>query len=300
MERFHTAFASWLRTGVTVLLWLGTYGWAVSADSTIPKRPAAGDFFHDLADIVDDKSEQELRALQADTFRQQGIPIVVVTVRRISDYTPSVPTIGSFARLWFDTWGIGTQAKNDGILVIVSSQDRKARIELGAAWGGRFDGFCQRLMDQKMVPQFKDGNYGAGLVAAVGSLAEIAKAGPQAGPPSPGLGERVLEHPVMVFNRQHNPIANKFGPTAPIVMIVAGLGCLIAAWFLPEHRKPLVIVGFLLIGIALLFWILIFVFALLGGSRRRSGGGGFGGGSSSGGGGFGGGFSGGGGASGSW
>jgi len=258
----------------------------------IPPKPADRAFLHDLAGVVDAGDAQTITNLQQEVFRQCGVPIVVVTVRYMADYDPQSPSIESFARRWFDTWGIGTQANNNGMLIIVSTGDRKARIELGAEWERRFDEFCQQLMNKKMVPRFKEGNYGKGLIAAVSSLAQIAEAGPQSTPPSPSLTDRILDNPVLKFNRQNNPISKKGGPVVILLMVVVGLGCLVAAIFLPQYRKPLLIGGGGLVALALFFWIVVMILAFL--FRARGGGGGGGGG------GFGGGSSGGGGASGSW
>lgn len=274
-------------------------GWVILASlitsrAEIPPRPQAGEFFHDLAGIVNDADEQKIRSLQQDTFKRVAVPIVVVTVNRMQDYDPGSPSIESFARRWFDTWQIGTKIKNDGMLVIVSSGDRRARIELGAEWERRFDPFCKRVMDKKMVPEFKSGNYGAGLIAAVESLAAIARSGPKAEPPGPELTERILENPVMKFATENNPIADRHGPMALILMIVAGLGCLGAAIYFPEQRKILVITGIALLALALIFWIVMFALLIFLKARRGFSGGGYGGG------GFGGGSSGSGGASGGW
>jgi len=262
-----------------------------SAFAAIPPQPEAREFFHDLAGIINADDTQTITNLQQEVFRQVGVPIVVVTVSRMSEYDPESPSVESFARRWFDAWGIGTQQKNDGMLIIVSTGDRKARIELGAQWERRFDEFCQQLMDKKMVPRFKEGNYGKGIADAVASLAEIANQGPNANPPSPSLTDRILDNPVLKFNRQNNPIAQKGGSGVIILMVVLGLACLAGSIFLPQYRKPLLISGLVLIGLAVLFWIVVLIFAIL----TRGGGGGGGGG-----GGFGGGSSGGGGASGSW
>lgn len=97
--------------------------WPGRAD--IPPKPGPGEFFHDLANAIDEEDAQEIRSLQQSTFQQAGVPIVVVTVNRMQAYDPGSPSIESFARRWFDTWGIGGQAKNDGILVIITTGDRE-------------------------------------------------------------------------------------------------------------------------------------------------------------------------------
>ncbi|NIP95915.1 MAG: TPM domain-containing protein, partial [Akkermansiaceae bacterium] len=102
----------------------------------MPPKPADGEFFHDLAGVVSARDAEEIKRLQESTFKQRQVPIVAVTVERMSDYIPDAQTIESFAHLWFDAWGIGTPEKNDGILVIISIVDRKGRIELGKDWGG--------------------------------------------------------------------------------------------------------------------------------------------------------------------
>jgi len=282
-----------------MLACLVSMAWVLAASAAIPSRPADRDFFHDLAHIIPDGERQAVTNLQQQVFAQTGVPIVVVTINEMREYDPESPSIESFARRWFDSWGIGTQEKNDGMLILVSIGDRKARIELGAQWERRFDEFCQQLMNKKMVPRFKEGNYGKGISDAVASLAQIAKNGPGAAPPGPSLTDRILNNPVMEFNRQNNPIAKKGGPVVIILMMVVGLACVAGSIFLPEYRKPLLIAGVVLIGLAVLFWVVVLIVVLLG--RSRGGlhsGGGWGGGG--GGGGFGGGSSGGGGASGSW
>lgn len=45
-------------------------------------------------------------------------------------------SVEQYARQLFDHWGPGFKDRNYGILLLVSVGDRKARIELGAGWGG--------------------------------------------------------------------------------------------------------------------------------------------------------------------
>lgn len=284
---FDSAPSPWRKALVVFLVLLGICSWAMRANATVPPRPADREFFHDLAGVIHADDAQKIRDLQQEVFRQSGVPIVVVTVSRMDNYLPDSTGIESFARRWFDSWGIGSQAKNDGMLVLVSTGDRKARIELGAAWERRFDEFSKRLMDRKMVPEFKNANYGGGVLAAVQSLAEIAKAGSKASPPDQSLTDRILNHPIMVFSREENPISKKGGSLAVVLVAIVGLGCLLAAIGLPEYRKRLVILGLVLVGIAIFFWIVAAILLMWGwvtGKVQIRGGGGFGGGSSGGGG----------------
>lgn len=95
--------------------------------------------------FIGDGDEEEIRRFQDAAFDEAGAPVVVVTVKSMRDFDPASPSIESFARRWFDTWGIGSQEKNDGVLVIISTGDRKGRIELGADWGRRLGAPIRRL-----------------------------------------------------------------------------------------------------------------------------------------------------------
>lgn len=175
---------------------------AFRAMGAIPPGPAdPGKLFHDRAGIVDEADARAIRNLQQDALQQSGVPIMIVTIRRMDDYLPA-KNIESFARSWFDTWRIGGY-RNEGMLVLVSVEDRKSRIQLGSAWGRRFDGVCESLMQNRMVPRFKEGDYGGGLARAVEGLAGMAAAGPESTPPKQGITGQIneaiplLTHPLL-------------------------------------------------------------------------------------------------------
>jgi uncharacterized protein len=260
--------------------------------AAIPPTPPAGDFLHDLAGLLTSEEQGALRTQQQEVFQQTQIPIVVVTVSDMNQYLPGSTSIEAFARVWFDTWGIGSKRKNDGILVIVSRNDRRARIEFGVEWGRRWDKYAQHVMDERMVPRFKTGKYGAGLIAGLEALARAAQAGPKSEPPAPSALEKFLATPVVKFARENNPLMERYGKWAPLLLLVGAL-LVVAGLVVPEYRWKLIGFGLGLIGLVVLFWVvaIIFAFVFRGSSRGSSGGGG---------GGFGGGSSGGGGASGSW
>ena len=263
-----------------------------AALAEIPAPPAAQNFLHDFAGVLSGTDRQQIISIQERVYNQVQVPLVVVTINRMSDYEPNKHTIESFATKWFNTWGIGTPDKDDGILVIISTGDRKGRIELGGAWARRFDSYCQRVMDNEMIPEFKRGNYSGGLAGAVSTLSDMALSGPDATPPAPGFADKYRHIPFVALASQENPIEQMFGVTPLVLLFLLGVGCLVAAYFQPQNRKWLIIVGISLIAFAVIFWIALVVIWIFVGGKGSSG--------SSGGGGFGGGSSGGGGASGSW
>ena len=62
-------------------------------------------------------------------------------------------------------WGIGSRDKNNGVLIVVATQDRQSRIEVGYGLEGALpDGLTGRLQDDTMLPYFKQGQYDKGIV----------------------------------------------------------------------------------------------------------------------------------------
>ncbi len=69
-------------------------------------------------------------------------------------------------------WGIGADAKDNGVLLLVVMNDRQARIEVGRGLEGDLtDSESGRIIRSVMAPQFKNGNYATGIEKAIQSIA---------------------------------------------------------------------------------------------------------------------------------
>lgn len=173
--------------------------------------------------------------------------------------------IEGYAVRVFEAWQLGDRGKDNGVLVVVSRDDRKVRIETGYGNEGALtDVQASRIIRNTMAPAFREGRYGDGLLDAGVAILSALGALPE------GTARRVAQ-----------PSPAKSLGVALLVMVVmlAVIGRMVSG-FGPRRRR---------------FWY---------GGGPWIGGGGFGGGGWGGGGGGGwsggGGSSGGGGASGSW
>lgn len=232
--------------------------------------PGEREFVVDLADILAATEEQKIRGICDRLLTATAAPIIVVTIESMNKYGGAGLRIETFATLLFNQWRvgqakIGKQILNHGILLLVSTGDRKARIELGAGWGHEKDALCRRIMDEQIVKRFKAGDFPGGILAGVESLDKMARGFKIPKPPRPWWHYALLAVGILTI----------------VSLVRSGKG----GWGW----------GALAAVFGLVFAVLGIV-ALLG---RGSGSGGGGGGGFSGGS-FGGGFSGGGGATGSW
>ena len=116
---------------------------------------------NDFANVIDPDSEAELdrriRALQ----RTTGDVVIVTTVNTIAPYG----SIEEYAVRLFERAGIGQRKQDNGLLILVAVKERRARIEVGYDLEEFItDGFAGDTIRQ-MLPAFREGRYGAGLVA---------------------------------------------------------------------------------------------------------------------------------------
>ena len=140
-----------------------------------PDKPARSDFFVDQANLLNDSAKQSINNTAGALLKEEAIPIYVVTIPSLSAYDAGWGGIERYATKLFDHWGIGSQDRNYGMLLLVSSGDRKARIELGAGFDHQYDGAAKDVMQSLIIPAFKRGDYATGISDGVRGLDAIAR-----------------------------------------------------------------------------------------------------------------------------
>jgi uncharacterized protein len=125
--------------------------------------------------MIDAADRQSVDGICGKLLGEERIPIFVVTIRSMLDYGAAGHTIEQYARELFDHWGIGSEQRNYGILLLVSRGDREARIELGAGWGGTHDSQSAQIMDELIIREFKRGNFSLGILQGVRGLDAMAR-----------------------------------------------------------------------------------------------------------------------------
>ena len=123
----------------------------------------------DAADIIPDATEAELTAKLEALETQSQRQLVVATVPDLQGYD-----ISDYGYRLGREWGIGDAERNDGALLIVAPNERRVRIEVGYGLEGYLtDALSSLIINNQIVPRFRDGDYPGGIVA--GSDAIIAQ-----------------------------------------------------------------------------------------------------------------------------
>lgn len=131
-------------------------------------------YINDFANIITPSDAAEITQLFQTLEAEHGIQATVVTIHALNDYPVGHDTIEGFATDLFNTWGIGNRESNDGVLILVSVDDRLMRIELGEGYGNFYNSDMDEVINEFMIPRFREGNFSLGLrrgaMATIGML----------------------------------------------------------------------------------------------------------------------------------
>ena len=119
---------------------------------------------NDFARVIDAASAAEMdrriRALDKATPAHDAV--VVATVDTIAPFD----SVENYALRLFEQAGIGQKGQNNGLLILLAKDDRQVRIEVGYDLEEFVtDGYAGDVIRQDMLPAFRRGDYGAGLLA---------------------------------------------------------------------------------------------------------------------------------------
>ncbi|MGV6813171.1 MAG: TPM domain-containing protein [Brevirhabdus sp.] len=139
---------------------------------TLPdfKSTTLNDFASLLEPEAADRVAASLKELKAD----HDIEMTVVTLETRHDFGDWA-SMERFATALFNKWGIGDADRNDGIMLLVLRTDREMRIELGRGYDRDWYWVAQNVIDDFILPRFRDDEYSVGIEAGVNAtIREIA------------------------------------------------------------------------------------------------------------------------------
>ncbi len=148
--------------------------WPVSA-ITFPK---AQGFVSDFAGLIAPADRAALEDRLSTLEKETSAEVAVVTVSDLGG-----TTIEDYASQLFEAWGIGKKDQDNGVLFIVSLAEHKARIEVGYGLEPIItDARAGRILDEKVIPEFKNGDYSTGILQGAAAIEEYIRAGTPPGP----------------------------------------------------------------------------------------------------------------------
>ena len=134
--------------------------------------PKSIGYINDFENILTDQEEKELTAIVKEHELKTTDQIAIVTLTNIEPYD----NIDDYSFDLANYWGVGQKDKNNGILIALGKNLRAIRIQNGIGIEKRLtDTETKKIIDEVMVPEFKENNYFIGLKKGVVAITEELK-----------------------------------------------------------------------------------------------------------------------------
>lgn len=159
-----TSLAACIALGVAVLL----CGFLTqsAADPTFPQLTGR---VVDDAGILSPATRERLAAMLAREEQKTGNQVVVVTLKSLQG-----DTIEDYGYQLGRHWGIGQKGKDNGAILLIAPNDRRARIEVGYGLEGQLtDAQCRIIIERAILPAFRRGDYDAGVLAGTAAILDV-------------------------------------------------------------------------------------------------------------------------------
>ncbi|MES2857808.1 MAG: YgcG family protein [Pseudomonadota bacterium] len=137
----------------------------------------------DTTGTLDAATRQQLEQQAVTLQQRKGSQLQVLMVP-----STAPESIEQYAVRAFEQFKLGRQGVDDGLLLVVAKDDRRVRIEVGYGLEGAIpDITAGRVIQEYLVPKFRQDDYAGGIVDATAQLVKLVDGEP--------LPEPVASHP---------------------------------------------------------------------------------------------------------
>ncbi len=142
----------------------------------IPDKPVPARLINDFAGVLSAGERSQLENSLEQFARETSTQIVVVTVDDLEGNDP-----GDYAFRLGEKWGVGQKGKDNGIIIILKPKQGNSKGQVFIATGYGLEGVLPdavvngTVIDNEMIPHFKDGNYFEGLSAGIKVIMDITR-----------------------------------------------------------------------------------------------------------------------------
>jgi uncharacterized protein len=137
--------------------------------------PALSGRVVDAANLLTPAQKQALETQSAEIQKASQRQFVIATIPDLQGYP-----IEDYGYKLGRAWGIGQKGANNGIILIVAPNERKVRIEVGYGLEPIMtDALSQGIIDDQILPRFRNKDMGGGIVDGANAIAEQMKLPPE-------------------------------------------------------------------------------------------------------------------------
>lgn len=151
----------------TILFLVGFFLLAQTPYDVVNKKYKPGvKLVHDFGDVLNPVEEADLERQLVAYNDSTSVQVLVVTFKSLDGYP--ISTLGSEIG---ENWGVGQKGEDNGIVIVLSKDDRKVDIRTG--YGSQIHlppSIAKLIIDQEMIPQFRTGNYYQGFINSLSAI----------------------------------------------------------------------------------------------------------------------------------
>jgi uncharacterized protein len=134
-----------------------------------PAFPNYSGFINDYTGTISSDWKNRMSELALKVEKDTGCEIAVAVIDNLQGME-----IEEYAVKLFEKWGVGKKGQDNGILLLVSMQDKALRIEVGYGLEGIItDLEAKRIIDDVVVPRFKLNDYNTGIYNGIAEIANL-------------------------------------------------------------------------------------------------------------------------------
>jgi len=161
---------------------------SASAQRKVPAHE--GIWVHDEAGVLSPQVKAQLEAILKAHRDSTSTQIAVYLIPSLDG-----DDIDSYAMRVAEEWKLGQDKKDNGVLFLVAMQEKQMRIEVGYGLEGVLtDAMSSRINRNEVAPNFRQGNYEAGIQAGVIAIIQTVQ------------GTYVNDEPVVKKRKGRSPI----------------------------------------------------------------------------------------------
>lgn len=139
-------------------------------DATAQNYPTYSELYvNDFANLLPSEDEDRIRSKLIELRENADVEFTVVTIHSMRDFGHN-GEIEPFATGLFNAWGIGNAQRNDGLMMLIATNDRRMRIEVGSGYGTANNVPMGNIIDTAITPRFKNGDFVGGIEAGVDAV----------------------------------------------------------------------------------------------------------------------------------
>jgi uncharacterized protein len=178
---------------------------------------------NDYASMLSPDTEKRLESALEEIEKSDSTQVAVLTIPSLEG-----EVLEEFSIKVADAWKIGQKNADNGVILLISKNDRKLRIEVGRGLEGRLtDLVSGRIINGEIIPRFREGNFDGGIEAGVMAIVSAVR-GEYKASGTPPSKKKDGENPIFaliiflfVFTAALSSFSKKLGGAAGAVLLPA-------------------------------------------------------------------------------